>query len=226
MIEDYPQLLKDLGLEINVLHEDEFFVVVEKPSGMLSVPGRGEDKQDCVASRVRKLYPQCIEQPSVHRLDMDTSGLLVMALTTESHKILSRQFEQRLVKKRYIALLDGQLCESKGYEGKIELAFRLDTDNRPYQIYDPVHGKMGETHWKILEKNEETTKVEFTPITGRTHQLRVHSAHKLGLDLPIIGDPLYGNGKDPGQLKLHAYTLAFSHPLTEEWLEFTCEPKF
>ncbi|NQZ59606.1 MAG: RluA family pseudouridine synthase [Lentisphaeraceae bacterium] len=226
MIQDYPKLLRDKNLQIKILHEDEFFVIAYKPSGMLSVPGRGEDKQDCVASRVRQLYPDCIQQPSVHRLDMDTSGLLVMALTSEAHKILSRQFEQRIVKKRYVALLDGSLEESKGHEGEIQLAFRLDVDNRPHQIYDAEHGKMGQTLWRIIEKTAEHTKVEFTPITGRTHQLRVHSAHELGMNLPIMGDPLYGNGQEAGELKLHAEFLSFLHPLSDEWLEFSCDADF
>jgi tRNA pseudouridine32 synthase/23S rRNA pseudouridine746 synthase len=172
-----------------IVHEEPEFVVVDKESGMLSVPGRGPEKLDCVAERVRQMYPGCPERPAVHRLDMDTSGLLLVARTRDAHRILSMQFQERLTRKRYVALLEGELSESSG---TIELPFRLDIDNRPYQIYDPVHGKMGTTHWETLSVEGGITRVAFTPVTGRTHQLRVHSAHERGLGVPIVGDPLYG----------------------------------
>ncbi|MFA6174588.1 MAG: pseudouridine synthase, partial [Kiritimatiellales bacterium] len=122
-----------------------------------------------------------------------------------------------------IALLDGEVS---GNEGTIELPFRLDVENRPYQIYDPVNGKTGVTHWKVLSTDNKKTRVEFIPVTGRTHQLRVHAASKHGLGVPILGDRLYGSGTAPGQLKLHASFLSFTHPRTGERLEFRSAPPF
>lgn len=208
---------------LNVLHTDPLFVVVDKPSGLLSVPGKGEANQDCVVSRVKAMFPESIDQPSVHRLDQDTSGLLVLALTEEAHRNLSMQFMDRLVGKRYVALLDGEVKENGGI---IELAFRLDPDNRPHQVYDPERGKMGVTRWRKLSVENGQTRVEFMPHTGRTHQLRLHSAHEKGLGFPIVGDRLYGTGTGPGQLKLHASTLRFRHPESRKPMEFVSEPPF
>lgn len=208
---------------MRIIHEDPAFVVVVKESGFLSVPGRGPEKRDSVSERVRERYPGCIEQPAVHRLDMDTSGLLVVARTAEAHRDLSLQFQNREPEKRYIALLDGLL---EGEKGTIELPFRLDIENRPYQIYDEIHGKMGITHWERIGYEGDLTRVSFRPVTGRTHQLRVHAAHEKGLGIPIFGDPLYGNGKGPGQLKLHACELKFRHPVSGEIMSFKAEPDF
>ena len=208
---------------LRIVHEDPAFVVVDKPSGFLSVPGRGPEKQDCVASRVRERYAGCIEQPAVHRLDMDTSGLMVVARTTEAHRNLSKQFQSRRTRKRYIALLAGEVA---GEGGTIRLPFRLDVDNRPYQIHDEVHGKLGITHWEKLATEDGCSRIAFTPVTGRTHQLRVHAAHPLGLGVPIVGDPLYGDGHGPGELKLHACELGFQHPATGVPLGFRSAPRF
>lgn len=208
---------------LNVVYEDAHIVVVDKPSGLLSVPGKGEANQDCVVARVRERYPRCIEQPSVHRLDQDTSGLLVLAFTEEAHRTLSVQFMDKLVGKRYIALLDGVVEQNAGI---IELAFRLDPDNRPYQVYDPERGKLGTTRWRKLGVEEGRTRVEFMPLTGRTHQLRLHASHEKGLGTPIVGDRLYGTGTGPGQLKLHASTLRFRHPVTRKPMEFHSKPPF
>jgi tRNA pseudouridine32 synthase/23S rRNA pseudouridine746 synthase len=203
--------------QITIIHEDPAFVVVVKASGFLSVPGRGPDKQDCVTERVKAMYPDCIEQPAAHRLDMDTSGLMVVALTKDAHRNLSIQFQERQTSKRYEALLEGELDMDSG---TIELPFRLDVDNRPYQIYDETHGKMGVTHWQRIAIENGLTRVSFVPITGRTHQLRVHAVHELGLGIPIVGDVLYGTGTAAGQLKLHACELGFRHPMTDEQLHF------
>ena len=208
---------------LHIVHADNEFVVVNKPSGLLSVPGKGEDNQDCVVARIKALYPDCIEQPAVHRLDMDTSGLMLLALTADMHRELSRQFHDRKTEKRYIALLDGEVT---GDEGTIELPFRLDVENRPYQIYDPVNGKTGITHWRKIAVENGQTRVEFRPITGRTHQLRVHSASEHGLGIPILGDRLYGAETAPGPLKLHASFLSFTHPRTGEKMEFNSMPDF
>jgi tRNA pseudouridine32 synthase/23S rRNA pseudouridine746 synthase len=209
--------------ELQIIFADEELIVVNKPSGLLSVPGKGEANQDCVTARIKAHYPECIDQPEVHRLDMDTSGLMVVALTADAQRELSRQFHDRETEKRYIALLDGEVAEESG---TIELPFRLDVENRPLQIYDPVHGKTGITHWKKLAVENGKTRVEFFPITGRTHQLRVHAASEHGLGLPILGDRLYGSGTAPGQLKLHASYLSFTHPRTGKKLEFCSEPPF
>ncbi len=206
---------------LDIVHQDSAIVVVNKPSGLLSVPGRGPEMQDSVVSRLKTAFPDCIEQPSVHRLDMDTSGLLVLALTKEAQRHLAMQFEQRLVEKKYIALLDGIIEEEAG---TIELAFRLDPNNRPHQVYDPVQGKLGTTHWQKLGTKNGQTLVEFKPLTGRTHQLRLHAAHEFGLGCPIVGDRLYGSGTAPGQLKLHATYLSFNHPETNVQLCFESSP--
>lgn len=209
--------------DIEIIAEFPGFVVLVKPSGMLSVPGRGPEKFDSAASRFRERYPDAIAQPAVHRLDMATSGLMVFARTKEVHRALSIQFQNREVNKTYIALIEG-IIEDEG--GIIELPFRLDVDNRPYQIYDEEWGKMGTTHWKRVTIEGDHTRVEFKPITGRTHQLRLHASHEKGLGFPIVGDLLYGNGTDTNQLKLHAQYLSFNHPETGERLEFFSEVPF
>lgn len=208
---------------LQIAFHDNDIVVVCKPSGLLSVPGKGPKNQDCVVSRVKAMFPDCPDHPEVHRLDMDTSGLMLLARNAEAHRELSRQFHDRETQKRYIALLDGIV---DGDKGTIKLPFRLDVDNRPVQIYDPVHGKIGITHWKVLGVEKGKTRVEFFPITGRTHQLRVHSASKHGLGVPIVGDRLYGSGTAPGQLTLHASFLSFKHPRTGKKMRFTSEPDF
>ncbi len=206
-----------------IIHQEAEFVVVNKPSGLLSVPGRGPLKQDCVVNRIRSLCPDCIEQPAVHRLDMDTSGLMVLALTATSQRHLAMQFEQRRVEKTYLAIVAGIVTADSGV---IELAFRLNPDNRPYQVYDPVEGKVGTTHWRKLSIVDNYTHVEFKPVTGRTHQLRLHAAHELGLGCAIVGDRLYGAGTEPGQLKLHASFLAFDHPESGKRVKFEIASDF
>lgn len=209
--------------EVAIIYQDSAIVVVNKPSGFLSVPGRGADKQDCVVKRIRTIFHDCIAQPSVHRLDMETSGLMVLALTTEAHRHLSIQFQNRTVKKQYVAILSGTV---EPEYGEIKLPFRLDVANRPYQIYDPVQGKWGITLWKKIEVKNHQTRILFTPITGRTHQLRVHASHPMGLGCPIVGDRLYGYGKPGDRMHLHASYLSFQHPDSEEVLCFESLPWF
>lgn len=209
--------------EIGVIHCNPDFLVVEKPGGLLAVPGRGPEKQDCVVNRVKKLYPDSIDQPAVHRLDMYTSGIMLLARNAEVHRLLSKQFEQRKVIKEYIALLDGIVNEEQGI---IELAFRLDPENRPYQIYDPVQGKMGITRWQKEGEESGRTRIRFFPLTGRTHQLRLHAAHPLGLGIPIVGDALYGRGKEGDAMLLHASRLSILHPYDGQRMEFTSRPIF
>ena len=209
--------------EIELIYHDDEIIVVIKPGGMLAVPGRGPAKQDCVSSRLQRLFPGIIAQPAVHRLDMYTSGLMVFARTTSAHRSLSEQFAKRQVEKQYQAILERDI--DKDY-GEIRLPFRLDPDNRPRQIYDPVNGKMGITRWRRLGGDGDTSSIEFTPLTGRTHQLRVHAAHELGLNTPIKGDSLYGKGIDGDQMYLHATLLCFSHPSTNQKITFRSSPPF
>ncbi len=224
-----------LGLEI--LYRDCDIVVVNKPSGLLSVPGRGEEKADCVENRVHFYFPQAPKQCAVHRLDMETSGLLVLALNKNAHRILNEQFAAGKVHKKYLALLDGILRGKP--QGRTELPFRLDVENRPYQIYDEQNGKIGITEWKklgveVLKSNcgkdeRKVTRVEFSPLTGRTHQLRLASScpcEKGGLGIPIVGDSLYGNCKNGERLMLHSTEITFYHPSTGNLLHFICKPDF
>ena len=215
--------MKANTLQLKILYHDKSIVIVNKPGGLLSVPGRGKDKQDCAAGRLKSIFPDMIAQPAVHRLDMYTSGLMVFARTAEAHQLLSMQFEKREVKKHYQALLDGVI---EAERGEIHLSFRLDPNNRPLQIYDAEHGKPGITIWKKLGTQDGNSRLEFTPLTGRTHQLRIHSAHSLGLGTPIIGDSLYGTGKDGDQMMLHATSLQFSHPESMENVCFKSIPPF
>ena len=230
-------------LGLHVLYKDDDIVVVNKQSGLLSVPGRGPEKQDCIVNRVKKLYPDCINQPSVHRLDMETSGVLVLGLTEHSHRELSKQFEQGLVQKEYVALIDGIVEKATGQSapkngatsGQMELYFRVDLDNRPHQMWDSENGKKAITKWKKIStqnyknplgQNKKVTRISFVPITGRTHQLRLAAADIHGLAMPIIGDTLYGNCLPGERLMLHARYLSFIHPVTNEKMEFICEPEF
>lgn len=199
--------------EPRLLYEDAHIVIVDKPSGMLSVPGRGRRMQDCVSSRLRARYPASTGQLVVHRLDLDTSGLLLAAKDTTTFPALQRLFSLREVEKRYVAWIDGAPAADAGV---IELPIRLDVDDRPRQVVDVDHGKPAVTHWQVLARAAGRTLVALTPRTGRTHQLRVHLSHPKGLDAPIIGDRLYGREAPPDgeRLLLHAETLAFTHPVT------------
>lgn len=223
-----------LGLEI--LYRDDDIIVVNKQSGLLSVPGRGPDKQDCIVNRVRRLYPFCMEQPSVHRLDMETSGLMVFTFTPAAHRDLSRQFQAGEVSKEYVALVDGVLAR-KGIasSGMMELTFRLDVDNRPHQIWDSIYGKKAVTEWKILQVQDyhapdgsrrPVTRVLFLPHTGRTHQLRLAAADPHGFGVPIIGDTLYGTCAAGERLMLHASRLSFTHPVSGRKMDFSSPVPF
>lgn len=197
------------------LYEDEYLLVVNKPSGLLTVPGRSASLQDCAVSRLRARYPDATGPLVVHRLDMDTSGLLLVAKSLDVAKALQRLFSLREIAKHYVAWLDGDV---RGNHGHITLPLRVDVDDRPRNIHDPVHGKPAHTEWQVLERKGGRTRVCFTPHTGRSHQLRVHAAHPQGLDAPIVGDRLYGRTPpaDDERLLLHAERLAFMHPVTGE----------
>ena len=203
---------------LSVVHHEKSFVVIDKLPDFLSVPGRGPESQDCVTERVRDLFPHAEGFLAAHRLDMATSGLMVLGLTPHALKHLSLQFEKRQVAKKYTALLEGQIADDSGH---IELPFRVDWPNRPKQIHDPEHGKLGISDWQILERHRDATRVEFTPHTGRTHQIRVHFKH---LGFPLLGDVHYGKrstselqqatGVPADRQMLHARSLEFTHPKT------------
>lgn len=196
------------SLELPVVAEGEGWVAVDKPSGLLSVPGRGEHLRDCVTDRIRARYDVTDDTNGiVHRLDMDTSGLMLVALDRATQRALSMQFEARTVTKRYVALLDGLLDAD---EGELELRHRVDLDDRPRQILDEEHGKLSITRWRRVAASEQHTLVHFLPLTGRSHQLRVAAAH--GLGHPILGDRLYGRADSAPRLMLHAERLAFDQP--------------
>jgi tRNA pseudouridine32 synthase / 23S rRNA pseudouridine746 synthase len=193
--------------EPRLVFEDDWLIVVDKPCDLLAVPGRDPDLADSVLIRLRKRYPGATGPLLVHRLDLQTSGLLVAAKDAATHAHLQHQFAARLVGKRYAAWLDGELA---GDRGVVELPLRVDLDDRPRQIVDHVHGKPARTEWYVLERRAGRTRVVLLPRTGRTHQLRVHAAHPAGLGAPIVGDPLYG--RPEGRLLLHAEQLRFVHP--------------
>lgn len=197
---------------IEIVYEDEYLLVVNKPSGLRSVPG--VDVMDSVYSRLKDILIDT-EPLIVHRLDMDTSGLLVVAKTRDAHFNIQKQFLNRTVKKRYSALLSKTI---DGAEGEIDLPLTLDPFNRPRQLVCFETGKKSITRWKVMERTGATTKVHFWPLTGRTHQLRMHAAHELGLNAPIIGDDLYGTADS--RLYLHAAHLTFTHPKTKKPLSF------
>ena len=219
-VEENP-MLKNPGVnkEISIIYEDDDLLVINKPEEFLSVPGK--NIEDSVYSRMKLKYPNATGPLIVHRLDMSTSGLMLIAKNKEVHKHLQHQFLKKTIKKRYEAILDGIIAESNG---TIELPLRVDLDNRPMQLVCYEHGKSAKTDWEIVSSKNGLTKVYFYPITGRTHQLRVHAAHPLGLKTPIVGDDLYG--KKSNRLYLHAGRIEFRHPITKEILTIELPANF
>ena len=208
-----------IGKELETIFEDDDLIVIYKPNEFLSVPGI--HIQDSVYSRIKQQIKEISGPIIIHRLDMATSGLLVLAKNKEAHKEIQSQFINKTVKKRYTALLDGIV---KGNNGTINLPLRVDLDDRPRQLVCYEHGKSAKTDWEIIEIKKGKTKIQFYPISGRTHQLRVHASHSLGLNTPIIGDDLYGTKSD--RLYLHADTLEFVHPKTKQKMSFHKEAGF
>ena len=197
--------------ELEIVFEDEWLVVVNKPSGMLSVPGK-EEEADSVYHRVKARYPEATGPMIVHRLDMATSGLLLVAKTKEVHQHLQEQFMNRSIKKRYVALLDRSEQNGLPEEtGTINLPLCLNPLDRPRQMVSEEYGKPAVTEYRILNYSDKYIRIAFYPLTGRTHQLRVHAAHHQGLNCPILGDELYGKKAD--RLYLHAEYLEFRHPV-------------
>ncbi|MDH1603767.1 RluA family pseudouridine synthase [Empedobacter sp. GD03739] len=205
--------------ELEILYQDNDLVVINKPEEFLSVPGI--EIKDSVYLRIKHQFPLATGPIIVHRLDMSTSGILVLALNKESHKLLQQQFIKRKVQKRYIALLDGNVERDNGF---IDLPLRVDLDDRPRQMVCYEHGKTAQTKYEVIARKDNKTLVYFYPITGRTHQLRMHASHRLGLNAPIIGDDLYGTKTN--RLHLHAESLEFTHPKTKELMKFQVDPNF
>ncbi|MBF9029598.1 RNA pseudouridine synthase [Rhodobacterales bacterium HKCCE3408] len=190
---------------LSVLHEDHELLIVDKPAGLLSVPGRGEHLADCLIARIQAVYPQAL---LVHRLDMDTSGVMVFALSPHAQRHLGLQFEKRIVKKVYLARVWGEIAETTG---EIDLPLCVDWPNRPKQHVDFENGRPAQTGWRVVRVEDGTTRVRLFPKTGRSHQLRVHMKE---IGHPILGDPFYAEGKarDYPRLMLHAESLKLRHP--------------
>ena len=221
-----------LNEEIEILYEDEYLVVVNKPSGLLSVPGKNDEPsvESCL-SHPTSAYPDGRPVKAVHRLDQDTSGVLVLAKTPDVYKTLQAYFQRRDILKRYEAVVQpeeadsGQLSAVSQAEGTIELPLLPNPYDRPRQTVNKEHGKTAITRYKLRERRPDgTCLVDFFPLTGRTHQLRVHAAHPEGLNAPIVGDRLYGTHTDAAErLMLHAAEITFTHPVTQKELHF-CVP--
>lgn len=211
--------------DFSLVYADDTLLVLNKPSGLLSVPGRGEDKQDCLSRRVQHCYPDAMV---VHRLDMATSGLIVMARGSAAQLCLNNSFAQRRVHKRYEALVLGTLKQPGAAWQLIDLPIAVDWPNRPKRIIDPNHGKPSQTRWKIIDTDpmNNTTRVALEPITGRSHQLRVHM---LAIGHAIVGDLLYGTPEVVDQshrLLLHACELELTHPTSQQTMRFVSPVPF
>ncbi|MBB1432311.1 RluA family pseudouridine synthase [Pseudoalteromonas sp. SG43-4] len=219
-VEDNPLLINPAqGKDLSIVYKDDDLLVVNKPAEFLSVPGVNID--DSVYMRIKTQFPEASGPLIVHRLDMSTSGLLMIALNKRVHKALQKQFIERTIDKRYVALVNGNVAEDSGV---IDLPLVLDFDDKPRQMVCYKHGKPSLTTWHVLERNNNITRLQLYPKTGRTHQLRVHCAHSSGLNMPIIGDTHYG--KKAERLHLHAEYLAFTHPITLKRLEFEVAADF
>lgn len=219
-VENNPLLINPaVGKTMEVIYEDDAIIIVNKPEEFLSVPGK--TIKDSVYSRLIELYPEATGPLLVHRLDMSTSGILVATKNLEHYHFIQEQFVNRTISKRYVALLNGILENDKGM---IELPLRVDLDNRPTQLVCYDYGKAARTKYQVIERREQETLVHFYPITGRTHQLRVHAAHASGLNAPIVGDDLYGTATN--RLHLHAEYIKFVHPVTGKAVSFKVPAPF
>ncbi|PVH28483.1 RluA family pseudouridine synthase [Pararhodobacter oceanensis] len=202
-----------------ILHADDDILVVDKPAGLLSVPGRGADRADCLIARLRVEFPDVL---LVHRLDLDTSGVIIFGLTKQAQAHLGKQFETRKTQKRYVALVAGHLAEARG---RVDLPLIVDWPNRPRQMVCHETGKAAQTDWRVARQEGENTRVILKPLTGRSHQLRVHM---LALGHPILGDPLYASGAAAAfpRLMLHAEELRLRHPATGAAMSFKAKVPF
>ncbi len=202
-----------------ILHDDHQVLLVDKPSGLLSVPGKGEHLADCLMARVQKVFPTAL---LVHRLDRDTSGVMIFALTPHAQRHLGLQFEKRQTKKTYVARVWGEIAEKTG---TVDLPLIVDWPNRPRQMVDHENGKQAVTDWRVIRSKDNETRVKLMPRTGRSHQLRVHM---LALGHPILGDPFYAEGaaRDYPRLMLHSETLQFRHPDGGQGMRITAKCPF
>lgn len=194
-----------------IIHRDDDLLLVDKPSGLLSVPGKPAEHADCLETRVKDAHPGAL---LIHRLDLETSGIMVFALNKNAQKAINRQFEKRIVKKTYIARVAGQVADE---EGLIDLPLIADWPNRPMQKVCYETGKPARTHWRVLKRENDVTRVELSPETGRSHQLRVHLKE---LSHPILGDPFYApeaTFQAAPRLQLHALALELRHPIGGAW---------
>lgn len=208
------------AVEPSIIYQDDDLIVLNKPSGLLSVPGKKPENIDSLQQQVQKNFPSCT---IVHRLDMATSGLMIMALNKASHRHISKQFELRQVSKTYRAQVLGQLTPD---QGSVHAPLMADWPNRPRQKIDLVQGKAATTHWRVLARQSMYTSVELTPVTGRSHQLRVHM---LSIGHPILGDDLYAPTAAlvmSPRLQLHACSINLTHPSTQQPLSFDCPAPF
>lgn len=202
-----------------ILHDDHEVLLVDKPSGLLSVPGKGPELTDCLIARVQAVFPMAL---LVHRLDRDTSGVMIFALTPHAQRHLGLQFEKRQTKKTYVARVWGKLAEKTG---TVDLPLIVDWPNRPLQMVDHENGKQAVTDWRVIGTKDNETRVRLMPRTGRSHQLRVHM---LALGHPILGDPFYASGAaaDYPRLMLHSQTLQFRHPDGGQGMRITAKCPF
>lgn len=214
-----PNKLEQNQLQISIIYNDDWLVAVNKPAGLLSVPGK--DDADSALTQLQKIYGETADIQPVHRLDMQTSGVLLFAKDKQTQVSMMQLFERRQVKKRYVAVVEGIPAAEQGI---VSLPLRLNPDDRPRQIVDFKHGRKAVTRYKVLGGNGKLTVVEFFPETGRTHQLRVHAAHPSGLNCPIVGDNLYGSPAD--RLYLHAERIEFTHPATGGKITIECKEDF
>lgn len=217
MIPDFDYRPPDVPLDI--LFQDDLIIVANKPAGLLSVPGKLEGREDCLVSRLTAAHWDTL---LVHRLDCDTSGVMIFARTKQAQGFLGQEFEKRRAKKTYVARVYGEMAESAGH---IDLPIGADWPNRPRQMVSHEHGRPAQTDWQVIGRAPGETRVRLSPLTGRSHQLRVHM---LALGHPILGDPIYATGaaRAHPRLMLHAETLALHHPGSGNWVEFTAPCPF
>ncbi|RLQ22762.1 RNA pseudouridine synthase [Seongchinamella sediminis] len=215
-----PYLVPHSQEEIRILYADEHLLLVRKPDLLLSIPGRHPLNRDCLITRLQRDYPSA---SIVHRLDLDTSGIMIIPLDKPTHAHISRQFQQRKVEKSYHAVVYGRVAED---EGKIELPIRCDWERRPLQMIDHERGKYALTHYRVLERQADRTRLLLKPVTGRSHQLRIHLRE---LGHPILGCDMYAHAEAlamADRLLLHATSIGFEHPATGQWLSAECPPDF
>lgn len=211
MIPDFVYTPPDTPLQI--LFQDDQIIVADKPAGLLSVPGKLAGREDCLVSRLQAAHWDTL---LVHRLDCDTSGVMIFARTKQAQGFLGQEFEKRRAKKTYVARVWGQLMPDTGH---IDLPLGVDWPNRPRQMVDPVNGRPAQTDWQVIDRDDYSSRIRLSPLTGRSHQLRVHM---LAQGCPILGDPIYATGDARAfpRLMLHAESLSLHHPTTGEWVVF------